>query len=67
MRDSEKNVGRADHNFGGQRSTAENETQPPAKAVPDENSSPDDRGGKAVWGSEGSGEAPRDSRRKEDS
>jgi hypothetical protein len=68
MRESEKTVGRADHNLAGARSVAEGETQEPAKVVPDEKAQDDrERGGSAAWGSEGSGEAPLDSRRKENS
>jgi hypothetical protein len=66
MRDSDENVGRPDQKLGGERSTAQNETQEPAKVVEDENVGPNrGRDGTAVMGSEGSGEAPLDSRRKE--
>ena len=66
MRESERNVGRADHNLAGARSAAEGETQEPAEVVEDENSEKtSDREGSAVWGSEGSaGEDGTDRRRK---
>ncbi|HEX4684054.1 MAG TPA: hypothetical protein VH277_15160 [Gemmatimonadaceae bacterium] len=68
MRESEKKVGRADHNLPGARSVAEGETQEPPQVMPDETAHDDhERGGSAAWGSEGSGEAPLDSRRKENS
>lgn len=68
MRESEKHADHTDRDGAGQRSTAENETQEPAEVLEDE-TNPDERarGGSAVWGSEGSGEAPRDPRRKENS
>lgn len=62
MRESERNVGRADHNLAGARSTAEGETQEPAKVLDDDAANLDE---KAVWGSEGSGESGQDDRRKE--
>jgi hypothetical protein len=66
MRESDEKTDRRDTNRAGERSTAEGETQEPAKAVEDENVGPNrGRDGTAVMGSEGSGEAPLDSRRKE--
>ena len=66
MRESEKNLGRADHDLAGTRSVAKGETQEPDKVVDDENTGPNrGRDGTAVMGSEGSGEGPLDSRRKE--
>jgi hypothetical protein len=53
MRESEKNVGRADNNLAGARSVAEGETQEPEKVVEDDNSR-SGRSGSAVAGSEGS-------------
>ena len=68
MRDRENQSGRPDDKLAGERSTAQNETQKPAKVVEDENVGPNrGRDGTAVMGSEGSGEAPLDSRRKANS
>jgi len=56
MRDSEKNVGRADHNLAGARSTAEGETQPPEKVLEDgPEGSADGQNDSAEFGSEGGG------------
>lgn len=63
MRESERDVGRADHNLTGARSTAEGETQRPEKVVDKEAVERDEN---AVLGSEGSlGEDGQDRRRKD--
>jgi hypothetical protein len=62
MRESERNVGRADNNLAGARSVAEGEAQAPEKVVEDdasregarEGKSDTSRGDSAVMGDEGS-------------
>lgn len=62
MRESEKNVGRADNNLPGARSAAEGESQQPEKVLNDGGADSPDRGGASEWGSEGGGGASADKR-----
>ncbi|HXT16391.1 MAG TPA: hypothetical protein VN706_12215 [Gemmatimonadaceae bacterium] len=63
MRETERNVGRADQSRAGTRSTAEGETQEPEKVVEDDNVRPE-RAISASEGSEGSSSTGPDKGRK---